>query len=567
MTLLISVLFTAGLLAAQPAMNAAGSTAPQNAEFRATTRLIQVNVVVHGRDKRPVEGLKASDFSVTQDGKPVEVAFFSVQRSDKVAAENPLPPNIFSNRFGDRAGTPESVTVVLLDALNTPVTDQNYARRQVLKYLSQLQRGERVGVYVLGRRLRVLHDFTSDMSTLAQEMEKYWGEAPVLTSGDLGPIANAPPRDHRFGDSRSSDDEVEGRTLESLNPTVRMKQGFNTDQFILERIRTTLASLKVIAQHLAAVPGRKNLVWVTAGIPFSVGFEEARGTMNMKQLYSEGRSPELNDVNTFAGDWQRALRALNNANVVVYPVDARGLMTDPNLDVSQDKKLVLWSPPNSDSMREMAHRTGGRAFYNTNDIFGSVREVFDDSAVTYTLGFYAPEENSSRNWRRLNVKVNRPDVNVRHREGYFVFDELRPSDLDSVRADLVGAISSPLDATGVALNARVDKLKADAKKLSVVTQIAPETITIRTENGRTRAHVDVAYVLTDEKGRQLTAVTDRVGIDLPHDQFVTAVAQGVVQQKMLPLDGKARTLRIVVRDAATGQIGSLTVSLAQVQAL
>ena len=116
------------------------------------------------------------------------------------------------------------------------------------------------------------------------------------------------------------------------------------------------------------------------------------------------------DRETFKDQIDAAARALNDANVAVYPVDARGLNPPPK-----------GAPPQGDfdTMNEIADRTGGRAFYNTNDIAGSVREAIDDSRVTYVLGYYPDHGEWNGKFREIKIKVNRPGVEVRYRRGYF----------------------------------------------------------------------------------------------------------------------------------------------------
>src|SRR5258706_2515456 len=87
--------------------------------------------------------------------------------------------------------------------------------------------------------------------------------------------------------------------------------------FYKERAETTLHALETIANHLAGVPGRKNLIWLSSGFPLFVG-TNANGAV--------GR-----DFQSFAEEAQQTIRALDHAMVAIYPVDVRGLMTDFDL--------------------------------------------------------------------------------------------------------------------------------------------------------------------------------------------------------------------------------------------
>src|SRR5258708_16064318 len=143
--------------------------------LRVTTRLVQVNVVVHDKHGEPVAGLTKDDFTLYEKGKERKIAFFSMvegHKPQKLGRDTQLPPNLFSNRI-KRAEAPTSATVILLDALNTKFEDQAYAKAQLIKFLQKVQPQDRVAIYMLTRRLIILHDFTNDPAILMNAMESY----------------------------------------------------------------------------------------------------------------------------------------------------------------------------------------------------------------------------------------------------------------------------------------------------------------------------------------------------------------------------------------------------------
>src|SRR2546423_1792948 len=152
------ILLTAQTPGPKPAVDSG-----QTPVLKVTTRLVEGNVVVHGRKNEPVDDLKKEDFTILDNKQRQQVATFSVE-SAKLAEEKsqklpPLPQNTFANRVELRPKAPNSVTVMLLDGLNTKFEDQVYAKQQLIKFLAQLQPGDRVAGYTLGRELRILHDF------------------------------------------------------------------------------------------------------------------------------------------------------------------------------------------------------------------------------------------------------------------------------------------------------------------------------------------------------------------------------------------------------------------------
>ena len=155
--------------------------AEQAPVFRASAHLVQVNVVVHDSHGQPVDDLKKEDFSITEQGKPQQISFFSMTSADKAPGPAPtLPPHIFSNVLAKNREVPTSVTVVLLDLLNTSWTDQQYARKGLLKFLEQLQPQDRVAIFSLGSHsLTLLHDYTTDSASLLARLQKATGEIPT----------------------------------------------------------------------------------------------------------------------------------------------------------------------------------------------------------------------------------------------------------------------------------------------------------------------------------------------------------------------------------------------------
>jgi VWFA-related protein len=160
--------------------------------LHATTRLVQVNAIALDNYNQPVSDLAARDFVLTDNGTRQKISIFSLQKSESSAGPvRALPPNTFSNRWEDRPDVPTSVTVILLDAVNTKVADQAYSRQQVERFLKQVHPQDRVAIYTLGEKLALLHDFSNDDNSLAAAVAGYKGEVPIeLNEGDAA-VASA----------------------------------------------------------------------------------------------------------------------------------------------------------------------------------------------------------------------------------------------------------------------------------------------------------------------------------------------------------------------------------------
>jgi len=522
-------------------------SAGQTPVFRVATRLVQVSVVVHDSHGQPVGDLKKEDFAVTERGRPQQIAFFSVTSADRSAAPpaSALPPHIFTNVFARNAGVPTSVTVVLLDLVNTSWIDQVYARKGLINFLGQIDPQDRIAIFALGKRsLTLLHDYTTDSASLVARLKKDRGEIPSdLAASTL---------------NADTQEELLNLGLEALADANQREADF----FTAGRVVNTLSTLEAIAQHLSGLPGRKNLIWLSGGFPLTIGFDEIPAIGSTR------------DRRTFTGEMDAAIRALNNSGVAVYPVDARGLMVLPGFDASVrgsgragpgGRSGMGALNANIDTMKELAERTGGRAAYNTNDLARAVRRAIDDARVTYTLGYYSTDETQDGRFREINVKVARPHLDVRYRKGYFA---LKPADdTPKTRADQVrAAVWSPLESTAIRVNARADFVEQpEPNSLNVFVQVDPAGIGFTKEGDRWKAQVDVVYIQKDEHGRMpRPGVTDTLSLAFTEENYAKARKDGLIRQRVLPRQPGAIALRVVVRDAASGSIGSLTIPFSQI---
>src|SRR5689334_15167 len=140
--------------------------------IRVSTHLVLVDVVVSDKQGKPIAGLHPEDFELQENGKAQKISTF-VPAGENLAAAQPLPPGIYSNKPQYRSpGGP--ITVMLLDAVNTSYSDQAYARRQMLAFVQQrLKPGQRLAVFTLTGPLNVLQDFTSDPQVLMAALQRF----------------------------------------------------------------------------------------------------------------------------------------------------------------------------------------------------------------------------------------------------------------------------------------------------------------------------------------------------------------------------------------------------------
>ncbi len=505
--------------------------------LRVGTRLVQINVIVHDKNG-PVADLKKEDFTLLDKGKPRDIAIFHVDTrlsdEEKFRKATKLPPNVFSNSQADAANT----SIVLFDGLNTKITDQIYAKQQIVKFLGQLKPDDRVGIYTLGRTVRVLHEFTTDTSSLLAAIKRF--------KGDLNGQVDASTVDP----SNSGNDDLD-QFLDSSNQRI-------ADAAVRNRVLTTVDALKAIARHVEHMAGRKNLVWVSGAFPISIGFDEPM------------KLGDTRDRLQFTEEIEEAARALMKANVAVYPVDARGLMIDPRFSAespSVSMRAGRAAAPKApvgfqdhSTMEMIANRTGGKAFYNTNDIMGSVRRAIDDSEVSYTLGFYLSQDEMDSKFHEIKVKVERKGVDIRARKGFLAYKDQEAAAIPQIKRDQLvrDAINAPLDATGLTMAFRMDRAdQVKAGGVQVTAFVDPKAFVFEQKDGKFIGVVEVVFAQQAADGRVLDTLAQTINMTFTPARYKDVLTRAIELKKIIDPKPGATFVRVVVLDHGSGQIGSL----------
>jgi len=529
--------------------------APPQQVIRVTTRLVEVNAIVRDKGK-VVPGLAADDFVLLDNGKPQKIAVFSTSSAGASGkAPVPLPPNVFTNIPGLRAETPNNVTVVLLDGLNTHAFDQAYTRAQFLKFLQQLHPEDRVAVYALGRKLVVLNDFTSDARRLLAAVQRYRGE-------NLGSVDASDPNSPDYG---STPPDNSGKLADGgyaiLLAMLQEAQQNAADFATLSAAEITAAALEAIAANLATVPGRKSLVWITGGLPLQI--DQA---MRLNKAQSADR--DLMGEPTY-----RAMKALNDAGIAVYPVDARGLILGPVASAPKGQTTVreaMRGGPSVSSMSvsashdpfvALARVTGGQAFYNGNDIQTAIRKAVDDSEFTYTLGFYPDSSDLDSTFHEIKLRVKDKNYEVRCRNGYRAIPQEAATDPQREKL-LRDALWSPIPASGLDLVVRLEKVYGPEPGAShLALSVASKSLTLESKDGRWADTVDYVAAQRSSDGRILNRKAKGIALNLDQEQYRRTQSEGIAFSDIAePLPG-AVEIRVVLLERATGKIGSVTVPL------
>jgi VWFA-related protein len=520
----------------------ASQNPPQAPPIHVSTHLVQIGIIV--RDKNAaVADLTKDDFAVFDRGKPQTIRVFTAESAESArqpVPPQPLPPNTFSDLPQANGPAIRSITIVLLDNINTLSGNghQGYetgpwwmedlalsnAKAHLIEFVKTLDPKDRVAIYGLSDTLHVLSDFTSDRDRLLAILKNY--DTTSKTSREIvEPGAYHTP--------------VPGEFNPLLNAQVLQLDAITNER----RAATTMSALQSIASHVANIPGRKNLVWLTANLPFS---------------------------------GSALARILGPAQIAAYPVDGRALLTrktpETQWEINDQLSGVLGlgmpaqssAPIGIDTMQKLADATGGRAFVNTNDLTGAIRDAVEDSAVTYTLGFYIDSSSLDGKFHELKVQVLRSGVNLRYPKGYFALKDT-PATQDDRHNNFLIAVKSPLDSSAIPLQVQVSRANQPTpNSLALSGSIGIHDLHLAQSGEIRTGALDITVIEQDETGKVLKESANRINLRFTEKQYPVVLESGITFQKSVQALSGATTLRVLVQDPSTAAIGSLVIPLSHI---
>lgn len=528
-------------------------------KFRTETILIQVPVVVTDKKGDHLRGLTKEDFVISENNKEQKISTFEELVATNTKITTPvLPSNSYSN-VAIAGKEPRAVTVIAIDEVNTPYLDQAIGRHELIKYLANnIDTSQVLALMIMtSHGVKVVQGLTGDPEQLAQVLKKVSGEMPQNQGTSIDNQANAAQ-----GTIPVIPDIGPTATVAVSLAAVQAFQDYAdtlAGQFQQARaIEMTLNSFLGIAWSLSGVPGRKSVLWLTSGFPFVISAPDVvPGSLG--PLY------------------ERMMKALTDGQISVYPVDVRGITTRWGEGEAKPTSASFPSGSSSvglmnnrswllantyQSLDEIADMTGGKAFYNTNDLAGSFKRSADDSSSYYLIGYYLDTKDNRAGWRTLKVGVRGKDVEVRARKGFFVTKAtIQPETTRDY--DLQTALSSPIEATGVPVTLKWTGITGEGakKKAAFLVQIPANGVSIE---GGDRLNFDVAvtaYQLQGNQDKPVLTFGQTVDTALTPQQLPSVQANGLTVSKAMDIAPGQYAVRIVVRDSATGKIGSVTAPL------
>jgi VWFA-related protein len=324
--------------------------------------------IVATTNNAPVEDLKLADVTVKDNNKKQEIVSF-----DKVVAGAEATP-----------GKPGLYNLVMLDCLNTTYRDLPENRLEMLKIVNELSKSGNLTLLMLrSGPMRIIDDPGMQAPTLLRRF------AAQGAAGLDGARPNLDPYDWVFSEQLG--------LYQLFTPA---------GVFDRRKIEDSMGALRTIAANTQQRSGRKNLIWISQGFPITVGENPAGYDAQTLSKDSEGKG-RADDLSVYAKDMIYTSHMLMNANVAVYPVDARYLSITDTVMSDQG------------NMQALAKETGGVAYLSRRDVAKAVREALDDTRTTYVLKYAMSNLKFDGSSHAIKVETSRKDVKLRYRNGFF----------------------------------------------------------------------------------------------------------------------------------------------------
>jgi VWFA-related protein len=516
--------------------------------FRVEINYVEVDAIVVDKRGEFVADLEQADFQVLEDGKPQAIRSFGlvripVERPDApLFARQPIEPDVQSNirPFNGR------VYLIFLDGLHTSALHTLWVRAAAKKFI-ETSIGANDVAAVVTTQGQANQDFTSNKRLLLAAVDRFMGNS--LQSATLNKI-------NEYNIRRQQPGGVPG----ALADPEDAHRAYNAS--------STLDSIRRLSDFMSGVRGRRKAL----------------------VLFSEGLDYDITNVFTNPSasqviqDSRAAIAAATRANVSVYGVDPRGLTALAGMDaatpgppIDADPGLRLGSVGmqdevrlQNDSLRVISEETGGFASINSNDFAAAFDRIQHDNSSYYVLGYYPADERRDGRFRKIEVRVNRPGVEVRYRKGYAA-PTGKPAAGPSIDATdgtpqvLRDLLSSPLPITGLRITATAAPFKGKGKTATVrlVVQADGRDLTFTKKDGKYEGALDLAVVAIDgQNGKSKGGLHFSLTMPVQAAALEQVVATGVRVTAQLDLPPGSYQLRIGAADAVSQRVGSVHFDLA-----
>ena len=517
-------------------------------KFESTTQLVIVNVSAKDKDGKPVEGLKATDFTVTEDGKPQAVKVFEFQRLEETAAPEivtapapaaaapaaPPPPvvaaavqtTITPARPGEIKYKDRRLLVLYFDFQGMPPDDQMRVQGNALKFIkTQMTPSDLVAIMTYAGELKVLQDFSENRDAAIKTI----GKLVIGQASDMGNVVS----------DDSAEDTGAAFTADDSEFNI-----FNTDR--------QLSSLEAAVKMLATLPEKKALVYFGSGV-------QRNGIDNDAQL-------------------RATINAALRSNVSFYPVDARGLVASSpvgnanvgasggggrgnggNFSGSAVASRQSSLQGSQDTLYALANDTGGKLFVDSNDLSAGVVQAQKDISSYYILGYYTTNAALDGKYRRIKVSIGNSQIaKLDYRSGYFASKEFKKFDSSDRERQLQEALmlGDPITDLSVALETDYFRMASDRYYVPISVKLPGSDLELAKHGNAESTRLDFIGEIRDSKNAVAGSVRDFITVTLKGETAAQLAKRTVAYDVGFVLQPGTYTVKFLTRENQTGKMGT-----------
>lgn len=500
--------------------------------MKVTTEIVLVNVVARDKHGNLIKDLKKDDFTLYEDGKKQDIASFDFEKVDEMVMAGAAETTVTGTAEAPKGGLlnknvqkslnarDRRLMLMFFDFSAMEPDDIDRAVDAAKKYVnSKMQPADLVALMSLSTNLQLDLDFTDDRSKLLAKLSAY---------------NDSQGQGFENGSEGSSSGEAE--TSGSYTPDDTDYNTFSADRKLL--------ALESVMSAMGKIPQKKSLIYFSNGITQS-------GIDNQSAL-------------------REATAAAVRANVSIYPVDVRGLSSFPAGGQAQSASLhgnaaytgasVLNDLNGNDASQEtlytLAADTGGKAFMDTNDLSGVFSVVQKDTSAYYVLGYTSSNHLKDGRYRRLKVTLNRPNIKLEYRAGYYAdrdYHHMRSTDRE---AQLEDELEAELPATDLPVYAGAAYFRQDETHyyLAVSLLVPGSQIPFVQAQDKDKATIDIVGRVLENGRLPVGRLRDTVKLTVDSSQQVRH--KNVQYNTGFVLAPGNYQLKFVVRENSTGRMGS-----------
>ncbi|HEY6401789.1 MAG TPA: VWA domain-containing protein [Blastocatellia bacterium] len=575
--------------------------------LRIETELVQIDVVVTDKQGKLARDLKRVDFELFDDGKKQEITHFAIgtaaqpakwltvekKKPDEKSPADSTPVEIRAGRY----------IVIAVDDFHLAPENLMIAKRTLQRFIdNQMIADDQMAIATTSGNIGMFQQFTNERDVLARAVNRLNAQQRTVTStSDIPRISEYQAELIDTGDQEALELAVQEILRLEGAPMAQFGQGggrggsngaasdigaSSRERAIMQaqtRARTivaqnahytraTLSNLESVIRNLRNLTGRKILVLLSDGFYL--------GGNSSSQIY----------------DMRRIIDAATRAGVVIYSIDARGLIAVPPGGSASDpssagdmmlpgaRARVETSAINAklNGLNALAHDTGGTLFKNSNDLGLGLQRVLDANETYYVLAYEPAATYRDGRFHKIEVRIaGRPDLIVQTRKGYLASSDKtgKTGDLAEKSSDkgkdrspekiaqrekiekekeMREGLGSLFPLRGIPVEMAVDFLDLSKGNSGALINLHVDAsqLDLRRVNETHQGAFDMVMAVFDEKGKAAASFSERVNLNIKPERLELALKNGISYRRLMALKPGFYQARVAVREEGSGRIGS-----------